>query len=116
MIVGICILLGSSSENDFKYFLPPRDAIKRSKGNAKAIIVIGNNQAFVERKSVVFTRLKIESRSIMANTVNAAPKCEQIISIKKFAIFLSKVKHLTFCNYHFKGNIVLVGWKGVENK
>jgi len=55
----------------------------------------------------VFMRLKSERRSIIANTKNDAPEGAKSISSKKSLIFFSNTKHLAFCNYHIKRNVML---------
>ena len=102
------------------YFVPPRDAKKKRKGRTNAIGSIKSIQPFPEKKSVVFIRLKNESKSIIVNVKRPVPDGAKSISSKISLAFLSNVliniKHLAFTNYYIKRNIVLLEWNIVINK
>jgi hypothetical protein len=116
IIVGTCAFVGRTREKDFIYSFPPLSATKARIGNAKANKTIGSINAFDGNGKLALIKAKIESKSIIAKLKNAVPQCEYMIFKKKFPIFLSKIQHLTFGNYHFNGNIVRFVRNGIQNE
>ena len=116
IIIGTCILRGRDTCMVGRYFFVPRDALKIKNGTKNDISKTGSIQALLDVRSVVLIKLKIESRSITKNTINAVPDESRSNPEKKSPIFLIKIKHLAFSYQHFEGNVVGFVRKLFENE